>query len=76
MEDNVEKCPSCNGVGKIDISQHIPPIGCLRCNGSGRGIYVLIDCPSCQGAIGLPCSLCGGGGKCRQFRAISVSHGT
>lgn len=56
-----ETCPTCNGIGQVRMQQGFFSIQqtCPRCHGSGK-------------VVTSPCSECGGGGRVRQHKTLSV----
>ena len=71
-------CSDCNGQG---AEPGTTPIECTMCRGGGRvraqqGFFTIErTCPTCQGAgrvIKSPCKKCGGGGRTRQERTLTV----
>jgi molecular chaperone DnaJ len=56
-----ETCPTCNGIGQVRMQQGFFSIQqtCPRCRGSGKIITV-------------PCAECGGGGRVKQHKTLSV----
>ena len=74
----LEDCGSCHGTG---ITPGTEPKVCMTCQGRGQVIrsqgffQISSTCPSCHGQgriITDPCSECGGGGKIRKERSVSV----
>ncbi len=72
-------CTSCKGTGSEGNSS---PQVCGMCNGAGKvraqqGFFTIErTCPQCQGAgyqITNPCKKCGGTGRLRKDKALSVS---
>ncbi len=60
--DKVQTCPACEGTGRVVQTQLILSISttCVRCSGRGT---IITD----------PCKSCGGNGKIRKNRKISVT---
>lgn len=56
-----ETCPTCNGIGQVRMQQGFFSIQqtCPRCHGSGK-------------IITTPCTECGGGGRVKQHKTLSV----
>lgn len=76
--DRLENCLVCDGSGLTPGSE---PQICITCQGRGQVIrsqgffQISSTCPSCHGQgqiIADPCENCGGGGKVRVKREISV----
>jgi len=72
-------CEGCGGTGAAAGSR---PVSCPSCYGNGRiraqqGFFTIErTCPSCQGAgrvIENPCRQCGGQGRARKEKTLSVS---
>ncbi len=72
-------CESCSGTGAESGSK---PVTCPTCHGHGRvraqqGFFTIErTCPSCHGGgrvIENPCRVCGGQGRTRREKALSVS---
>lgn len=72
-------CDDCNGTGGAGGSQ---PVSCPTCHGAGKvraqqGFFTIErTCPSCQGAgrvIKDPCKSCGGTGRQRREKTLSVT---
>lgn len=72
-------CDQCSGTGAADGSQ---PQTCPTCSGMGKvraqqGFFTVErTCPTCNGAgqtIKDPCSKCGGQGRTRKSRSLSVN---
>lgn len=72
------RCETCNGSG---AKKGTSPITCQSCNGMGQvrmqqGFFsVQQTCPQCRGAgktISEPCAPCGGQGRLRDSKTISV----
>jgi molecular chaperone DnaJ len=72
-------CESCSGTGAESGSK---PVTCPTCHGHGRvraqqGFFTIErTCPSCHGAgrvIENPCRACGGQGRSRKEKALSVN---
>jgi len=72
-------CEACNGSGAASGSK---PVTCPTCYGNGRmrvqqGFFTVErTCPSCQGAgrvIENPCRQCGGQGRARKEKTLSVT---
>lgn len=72
------ECDTCSGKGSRSGK---PPVTCATCGGQGQvrmqqGFFsVQQTCPKCRGAgstIADPCSGCGGSGKARGHKTISV----
>ncbi|CAA7614542.1 molecular chaperone DnaJ [Magnetospirillum sp. SS-4] len=73
------QCDSCNGTGGKDGAQ---PVACNTCHGAGKvrsqqGFFTIErTCPSCQGmgrVIKDPCRACGGSGRTRKEKTLSVN---
>ncbi|HEY3912008.1 MAG TPA: molecular chaperone DnaJ [Stellaceae bacterium] len=76
---NLVACDQCNGSGAEAGSK---PVACPTCHGRGRirtqqGFFsVERTCPGCQGAgrvIDKPCKACGGQGRVRREKTLSVN---
>jgi molecular chaperone DnaJ len=76
-------CSHCDGVGGEPGTE---PETCPECNGSGEKRRVaqtilgqmvnIVACPRCQGEgriIATPCTVCGGDGRTREERSVTVS---
>ncbi len=72
-------CEECKGTGGAGGSQ---PVACPTCNGMGKiraqqGFFTIErTCPACQGmgrVIRDPCRACGGSGRTRKEKALSVT---
>ena len=72
-------CGSCKGSGSADGAD---PVICSSCRGAGKiraqqGFFTIEKtCPSCQGmgkTIKTPCRPCGGQGRVRQQKTLSVN---
>ena len=72
-------CPSCKGSGAEGGAQ---PVTCPSCHGRGRiraqqGFFTIErTCPACQGegqVLSNPCKTCGGAGRTRKEKTLSVS---
>ena len=72
-------CDACNGSG---AEGGAPPVNCTMCHGSGRvraqqGFFTIErTCPTCQGTgqvIKDPCDVCGGMGRVRREKTLSVN---
>jgi len=72
-------CDSCSGSGSANGA---PPVECTTCRGHGKvratqGIFTIErTCPTCQGAgriIKTPCRSCGGSGRTKKDKTLSVT---
>jgi molecular chaperone DnaJ len=73
------QCEDCKGTGGKDGTQ---PVACNTCHGAGKvrsqqGFFTIErTCPSCQGmgkVIKDPCRSCGGSGRTRKEKTLSVN---
>lgn len=80
--DTAVVCSTCEGLGTADNS---PPVSCDTCSGSGEvqsvqrtilgQVVTARPCPSCNGygsVIPNPCGKCGGDGRVRTRRKLTV----